>query len=118
MTCGWRRPTSPCGSLHERDDAFAEEQEQDQRAPDERGRERDVDGDKRRLLSVSEACRDDRRCGQAGQYKPLRATDPEQESGDDSREDAQPAESFDQRLRPRLRAFVRGCAVIVFGGLR
>ena len=29
----------------------------------------------------------------------------------DSREDAQPAESFDQRLRPSLRAFVRGCAV-------
>ena len=105
-------------ALHERDDAFAEEQEQDQRAPDERGRERDVDSDKRRLVSVSEACSDDRRRGQAGQYKPLRATDPEQESGDDSREDAQPAESFDQRLRPRLRAFVRGCAVFVFGGLR
>ena len=98
-------------ALHEGDDAFAEEQEQDQGTPDERGRESDVHDDQRRLVSVSEARSDDRRCRQAGQDKPLRATDPEQESGDDSREDAQPAESFDQRLRPRLRAFVRGCAI-------
>jgi hypothetical protein len=65
-----------------------------------------------RLVGVSEARSDDRRGGKAGQYKSLRATDPEQESRDDGGEDAQPAESFEQRPRPRLRAFVRDWAVI------
>ena len=110
MTCGSSATDFALRTLHQLDDAFAEKQEDDQ-DPDERGRERDVHSDKRRLVSVTEARSDDCRCGQAGHYKPLRATDPEQEPGDSSGEDAQPAESFDQRLRPRLRAFVRGCAV-------
>jgi hypothetical protein len=51
--------------LHARDDAVAKEQKEDQRAPDERGRERDVHNDKRRLVNVSEGRSDDRGGSQA-----------------------------------------------------
>ena len=104
--------------LHERNDAVAEEQEEDQRPPDERGCERDVHDDKRSLVDVAEARSDDRRCSQAGQYKSLRATDPEQESGNDSREEAKPAESLSSAL---VRSFERSCGdgpSFVSGGLR
>src|SRR4029450_9695634 len=74
-------------ALHERDDAFAQEKEEDQRPPYERGRQRDVHDDKRCLFRGSKAPSDDRRGSQASQYKSLRAADPEQESGDDGRAD-------------------------------
>src|SRR4029079_11723234 len=102
--------------FHERNDAVAEEQKEDQRPPDERGCERDVHDDKRSLVDVAEACSDDRRCSQASQYKSLRATDPEQESGNDSREEAKPAESFEQRLGALFRPLVRAWAVIRIQG--
>ena len=66
MACGCRRRTSPSRALDERDDAFPEEQEEDQRAPYERGRERDVHNDELHLVRVSDARSDDRRGGEAG----------------------------------------------------
>jgi hypothetical protein len=40
-------------ALHARDDAVAEEQEEDQRAPDERGRERDTPPSRTRIARTA-----------------------------------------------------------------
>jgi len=79
--------------------ALAEEHVQDHRTPDDRGRDDDVRDDERRLAHVT-TCGDDRRSGESGQDEPLRDADSEHESNGDRGEEAQPAESLDQRLRP------------------